>query len=155
MLESTTPLDTGYGTAPELPPEGAANLRKAAKWGRFLGIVSMVIIGLFILFLLFFSGTFLTMSGLDGLGPGSGMVTFIFVFYGLIFLFGLYISYLLYDFGAKALTGVDTGDSLAVTQSLGSLARMFKIYGILTIIYLGFMALSVITLIATGASSFL
>ena len=157
MYESTGSLDDHYASGPGLSPEGSQNLRKAGKWGRFLGIVYMVFIGIGIACMFFFGGTFLTMAGMGSdQGPNMTQVMLpLFLFYGVFFAIFLYLSYLLYSFGSKAMVAVDRGDETAVTDSFGSLGRLFKILGIVTIIQLAFTALSVALFLFSGAAALL
>ncbi|MGB3801998.1 MAG: hypothetical protein WA952_19415 [Lewinella sp.] len=157
MYDTTEPLDDRYGSGASLPPEGSQNLRKAGKWGRFLGIVSMVGIGLGIVFIFLFGSTAMAMSGMGGEtgNPFASVMLPIILFYGFFFAIMLYLSYLLYSFGSKAMVAVDQGDDLAMVSSFGSLGRLFKILGILTIIQLAFMAISVALFLFSGAAALL
>ena len=137
-------LDGGYGTGLNLSSEDTANLRKAGKWGRFLGIISMVFLGLIILAFIGFGSTMVAMMSGGQFGGGGGAATGLIVFYVALFAFSFYLVYLLYKFGAEAVTAVDNHDSVAMTKSLASLGRMLKIYGIITVIYFGMMGLGLL-----------
>ena len=155
MYENTTTLDSDYGGGLRLSAADTANLRKAGKWGRFLGILSMIFMALMILFIFLFGGTFMALSGMaTDVGGGSAMVVF-FVIYGAIFGLMFYLSYLLYKFGADAVTAVDQGNVAASSSALAALARLFKIYGILAIVYIAFFAVGLIASLASGLGSFL
>ena len=143
MIGDST-LDGGYSTGLSLSSEDTANLRKAGKWGRFLGIISMVFLGLIILAFIGFGGTMVAMMSGGQFGGGGGAATGLIVFYVALFAFSFYLVYLLYKFGAEAVIAVDNHDSVAMTKSLASLGRMLKIYGILTVIYFGMMALGLL-----------
>ena len=151
----TTTLDDGYGSGLSLTPTDAANLRKAGKWGRFLGIVSMVFIGLAILAFIGFGGTMLAMMTGGQIGGAGGAATAMVVFYVAAFGFGFYLVYLLYKFGAEAITAVDHGDGAAMTRSLASLGRMLKIYGIVTVIYFAFLGIGLLLALIGGGAAFL
>ncbi|WP_116108545.1 DUF5362 family protein [Lewinella sp. IMCC34191] len=158
MYENTDPLDDRYGSGTALlPPEGSENLRKAGKWGRFLGIVSMVSIGIGIILMLLFGGTAMTMAGMGGEtgNPFAAVILPVILFYGIFFAIMLYLAYLLYNFGAQAMQAVDRGDQAAMTTSFASLGKLLKILGILTIIQLAFMALSVAIFLFSGAAALL
>ncbi len=142
MIGDTT-LDGGYSTGLSLSPQDTANLRKAGKWGRFLGIISMVFLGLIILAFIGFGGTMVAMMS-GGQFGGGGAATGLIVFYVALFAFSFYLVYLLYKFGAEAVIAVDNNDSVAMTKSLASLGRMLKIYGIITVIYFGIMGLGLL-----------
>ena len=150
MIGDTT-LDGGYGTGVSLSVEDAANLRKAGKWARFVGIVGMVFTALGLIFVVGFSSTMMAMAGLDDFGGGAGAGIFFIIFYGAMLAFGFYMVYLLYKFGAKAMEAVDANSSVATSESLFSLARFFKIYGVLMAIYIGFVLLGLIFAVIGGA----
>ncbi|MBB4079540.1 hypothetical protein GGR28_002165 [Lewinella aquimaris] len=158
-MERSSTLDDGYGSELTLTRQDAANLRKAGKWGRFLGIVSMAFVGIFLLVAVLFGGTFLALVGATGgMAPFNGggvLLTITLAVYAAIFLLLFYLSYLLYKFGAEATVGIDHGNSRAVSDALGALARLFKLYGILTIAYLGFTALMFFATLAAGAEAFI
>ncbi|MCP9237004.1 hypothetical protein [Lewinella sp. JB7] len=155
MFGNASTLDGDYSAELSLTRQDAANLRKAGKWGRFLGIVSMVFVGIFLILVVGFGGTMMTVFGL-GAPEGTGvMMTIVLAFYAGILLLLFYLSYLLYKFGAEAVTAVDHTDARAVAGSLAALARLFKLYGILTIVYLAFTGVSLLTMLAAGAEAFI
>ena len=154
MIDST--LDSGYGSSLVIDPTAAANLRKAGKWARFVGIVSMVSIGLVVVLLVLFGGSFFALAlGTQAGGAAGGMIMGMVVLYGIFFAIVFYLTYLLYDFGAKALATVDRGDTMAMAESFASLGRLLKIFGILTIIQLIFTGIGVLSMVAGGMASFL
>ena len=152
MTDYSSPLDADFATELNLSRQDAANLRKAGKWGRFLGIVSMVFIGITLLFVVFSGSTFLALAGM---GDGGVLVTVMLAVYAAAILLLFYLSYLLYQFGSRAVIAVDNSDPASTSQSLASLARLFKIYGILTIVYLGFFAFAMAASVFAGAGAFL
>jgi hypothetical protein len=154
MLADNT-LDNGYGSGLALSSEDAANLRKAGKWGRFLGIVSMIFLGLGIVAFLGFGSTMIAMMMGGDAGMAGGAMTGMIVFYVAMFAFSFYLVYLLYKFGAEAVTAVDQGDNQAMTRSFASLGRMLKIYGIIMVIYFGFLALGLLIAVIGGGMAFL
>ena len=152
MYDSNAPLDSSYGNGPALSSADTANLRKAGKWARFIGIVAMVGIGIF-LFFLFVSGG--TMIASMGLGDAGGLGVVVLVIYGALMLFSLYMMYLQYQFGTQAVQAVDRDDNGALSQSLAALSKYYKITGVLMAIYLGIMALGIVFAVIGGAASFL
>lgn len=134
-----TTLDGGYGGSLTIDSGTAANLRKAGKWARFIGIVTMVFIGLAVVAVVGFGSTFLAMAMGPTLGTGGGgFITGILGFYVLMLAIFFYLTYLLYNFGAKAMEAVDQQDGVAMNSSFSSLSRLLKIYGVLMIIQLAF-----------------
>ena len=163
MYSDDATMDTGLGGTLALSSEDKLNLRSAGKWGRILGIVGMVILGLFLVAILFGGGSFLTLllgAGLEDDGFSAGMGAFgavTMVFYGAFILFGLYLYYLLYNFGDKAVRAVDTNNTAAMSEAFASQSRLYKILGIATMIYVALMALGLLTMVvgigAAAASS--
>ena len=154
MIGDTT-LDGGYGSGLAVDNLAAANLRKAGKWARLIGIITMVSLSLGILFLLLFGGTFFAMAlGTNSTAAGAGsFLSGVIFFYAVIFAILFYLTYLLYNFGAKAMVAVDRGDTVAMTDAFASLGRLLKIFGILTIINLLFTALGFLGVAAGGLAT--
>ncbi|CAH1000669.1 hypothetical protein LEM8419_01803 [Neolewinella maritima] len=149
MIGDTT-LDSGYGSGLTVDGLAAANLRKAGKWARFLGIVTMVSIGIGVILLVLFGGTFLALALGSGGEAVGGAMTGILIVYGVIFALFFYLTYLLYNFGAKAVATVDRGDTVAMAEAFASLSRLLKIFGIFTIIQLLFTAIAFIGIAVGG-----
>lgn len=155
MVADSTTLDDGYSAGISLSSLDAANLRKAGKWARFVGIVYLVFTGLGILSFIFTGGSTLAMmTANDTIGLGAFIIPFI-ILYVLILGFTLYLVYLMYKFGSQAVEAVDNGNQPAMTQSFSALGRLYKILGILTVIYLVFMALIFVGAFLGGAAAFL
>lgn len=136
MTSDFDTLDDGIGRVGlTLSMADKENLRSAGKWGRFLAIVTFVFLGLGLIGALFAGGTMMSvMTGSDMGGFGAlSMVLYLlaFVFYGVI-------AYLVYEFSTKAIRAVDNDDQTAMTASFRALKRLYAIFGILTVITLGF-----------------
>ena len=152
MYDSNAPLDHSYGTGPSLSSADAANLRNAGKWARFIAIVAMVGIGIF-LFTLIVGGS--SMAASMGLGDGAGIGLVVLLIYGALMVFSLYLMYLQYQFGNHAMQAVDRSDGSALSQSLAALGRYYKITGVIMAIYLVLLAVGILFAILGGAMSFL
>lgn len=140
------PLDEGMNEMLSLNATAIANLRTAGKWGKFLAIVGFIFIGLSIFGLLLGGGSmlFLLLSASGSGGAAGGFGTLILIFYGLIFLFVLYIYWQLYQFSINAVKAADSGSQVAMAESMKSLATIFRIAGILTTIFLGMYGLMIL-----------
>lgn len=160
MLGDSGTIDSGMiaGGGMTLTDADMRNLRTAGKWARFMAILSLALMALLVLGLLF-GGSSLILAGLGGgaddeLGTimaGAGvMVLFI---YGLFILFAVYLYYLLYQFGSKAVRAVDSGDHAAMSEALAAQSRLYKIIGILTAVYLVLLAIGLIGGIVAGAAA--
>ncbi len=109
-------------------------LRSAAKWGRFVAIGLVLIVGLF-------AGALMT--GI--MGPrlfgfsGGSIATFNFI----AVIYALPIIYL-YRFSSKMLDSLNAQDEDQVAESFKNLKSMFKFIGIFTIIILSLYLISLV-----------
>jgi len=127
-----------------------AHLAETAKWGVFLSIVGFILSGLFVLVALF-AGTFMSSmnSAYGGAAPiiGAGFIT---VVYLIIALLSFFMALFLYRFATKMKTALYTTDQDTLNNSLLNLKNLYKLMGILTIIYLAFIVLAMIFGIGFG-----
>lgn len=110
-----------------------------AGWTKFLGIVGFIFSGLMVLVALSMGAMFGTLSQMRGMemysALGSGVLTFVLLFYALLF---LYPSLMLFSYSVKAKQGVLYGDQLSLETSISKLKSFFKFYGIMMIIAIAF-----------------
>ncbi|MEL6274116.1 MAG: hypothetical protein AAFQ37_11995 [Bacteroidota bacterium] len=151
MTDTNTPLDSGYGDGISISRTDINYLRTAGKWGRFISIVGLAFIGIFVIFMLIGGGSFLALAG-SSMGPGIGLGAFFFIVYGIIFAIAIYCYVLLYRFSTNAIKAADTGNASAITEALKSLSQFWKVLGIITAIYIGFFA--IFTVFGLGAALF-
>lgn len=121
-----------------------AHLAETAKWANFLSIVGFVLSSIIAIIALF-AGTLLgSMS--RGFGSSSSMIGagFITVVYLLIAALYFFMSLFLYRFASKMKTALYSNDQEYLNSSFMNLKSLYKLMGILTIIYLGFLALGLI-----------
>lgn len=160
LSDYSNPLDGGMADSfNAFDTETIGHLRTAGKWGKFISIVGMVLLGLFLLLLVLGGGAgfigLMLGGGIEdgaGLAAGAGM-TVLFVVYGGMIAFSFYIYYLLYTFSINAIKVADDNDIAAARPAFKSLATVFKIVGILMAIYIGFMAIAVIGALLFGAAA--
>ena len=74
----------------------------------------------------------------------AGFGSIITVFYILIAAFMIYLSLQAYRFGTKTNTALLNEDQAALSAGLGNLKMIFRIYGILVVIYLGIIVLAMV-----------
>ncbi len=138
-----------------IEPSTQVHLKEAAMWGRFLGIVGIVLSVLIAIFGLF-AGAILSnfRKGFGGgyggadMAAGAGVITVIYLVIAVVyFLMSLY----LYRFGAKMKMALLTTDQASLDSSFHHLKLVYRILGIVTIIYLGLMAIALLTGIAGAA----
>ncbi len=140
-VQITTPLP--------LDGTGQRFLSGAAQWAKFLAIVSFVMCGLLAIFALTVSlwmpavagsyGGAASVGDVTAMGAGFLTVTYL-ISAGIMFVITLF----LYRFAVKAQQALAQRDSQLLGASFGDLNSCFKIYGIITIIGLAFLALALV-----------
>lgn len=150
-----SPLDDDYDNPSGLSLNARAreHLGSAAKWGRFLSIISFIAIGLMVFGLIASFFLIGTSSGTDGLGPLAGLGgMYVLMMMGLAVFYFIPTLYL-YRFASNGRKAVETGDNTALLDSLANMSSLLKFYGILVAIFLGFYALIIIAGIVGGSLS--
>ncbi|MHA4807641.1 DUF5362 family protein [Flavitalea flava] len=128
-------------------------LKETAKWGKFLSILGFIFCGLFVIIALF-AGTFIasTVGRMGGAyGMMGGMGALISVIYILIALLYFFPCLYLYNFSKKTQAALLGNDQNQLIQAFRNLKSLFRFWGILTVIILGFYALVFIIAIIAGA----
>jgi hypothetical protein len=123
------------------------SLYTQAYWGRILGITGIIFYGLFLIALVF-GGSFL-MNALSLSRPEMGAIsTYLLIFYGVFIGFGIFMSYLLFNFGNKVKQGLTNDNINMVETGSRDLAKLFKITGIITVSFLGlYLIITVVALL--------
>jgi len=135
-------------------PEIKHYLRETAGWGKFLGILGFVFIGLMLLvlvgFVLFYS-SFLP-SGAYPFATGTTMSILMTVYF--LFLAALYFfpSWYIYQFATKTKTALLYNQEADLIGAFSRLKSFLKFWGILIIILLAFYGLA---LLAMGLGVFM
>lgn len=122
-------------------------LKETAMWAKFLGITGFI--GAVILLLVaIFSGTIFSQAASQpAAGPnifatiGPAVFAAIYIVAALI-TFGL--SYLLFKFGQKIQQALRTTDQVTLNAGFTNLKLFFRTYGIIVIVYFGFVLLAMI-----------
>jgi preprotein translocase subunit SecG len=141
--------------SPELQIDSIAHahLAETAKWGNFLGIVGFVLSGLLAILALF-AGALLGGLGSAYGGGGAivsaGFVTILYLFFAALYFF---MSLFLYRFSSKMKVALYSTDQDNLNASFLNLKNLYKMMGILTIIYLGILVLALI--FGIGAAAFM
>ena len=132
------------------------HLTSIAKWNRFLSIVSIVMYGIAIVFLLF-GGSYLitTFAGLgtNGINAQSGVVTAALIFYAVIFVILMIPNFFRLNSSNKMLKALAAQDQQLLNESFAHLKTFGKYWGILTIIGLAFYAIVIIFAILAATMS--
>ena len=125
-----------------------SHLKETAMWARFLGIIGFVLTG-FITIAAFFMGTILgnvmrtnpyASSG-DVPGMLGGFITVIYLILAAVMFF---ISLFTYRFGVRTKAAMLTTDQESMYKGMLNLKLLFRTYGIIMVIYLGFLVLALI-----------
>ncbi|MEO7308309.1 MAG: DUF5362 family protein [Ferruginibacter sp.] len=130
-----------------------AHLSETAKWANFLSIVGFVLSGILVIVALFM-GTILGKLMNNSYGSsgasfvGAGFITIIYLIIAALYFF---MSLFLYRFASKMKVALYAGDQENLNNSFLNLKNLYKLMGILTIVYLSFMALALILGIAGAA----
>ena len=130
-----------------------AYLAETAKWCNFLSIVGFILSGILAVVALF-AGTFLgSLSSRYGGNSsiiGAGFITVIYLLIAALYFF---MSLFLYRFSSKMKTALYSNDQDSLNNSFLNLKNLYKLMGILTIIYLSFLVLALI--VGIGAAAFM
>jgi hypothetical protein len=142
-MESTQNL---LNTELQIDPIARAHLSETAKWANFLSIVGFVL-SVIIAVLALFAGTILGTLGnsFGGSFIGAG---FIMVVYLLIAALYFFMSLYLYRFASKMKAALYANDQESLNYSFANLKSLYKLMGILTVVYLSFIALALVLGIA-------
>ena len=120
-----------------------AHLAETAKWSVFLSIVGFILSGILVIVALF-AGTFISsMSGGLGAAPvmGAGLITVVYLIIAALYFF---MSLFLYRFATKMKAALYSNDQHTLNNSFLNLKNLYKLMGVLTIIYLAFIVLAMI-----------
>jgi Family of unknown function (DUF5362) len=120
-------------------------LLETAKWGTFLSILGFIMTGIIALIAIFISTIFNSMTrGFGGAAMPLMGTTFITVFYLIIAVVNFFMSFYLFKFSSKMKAALYANDQDSLNESFKNQRSMFRLIGILTIIYLGFIILAIV-----------
>ena len=119
------------------------HLKETARWAKFLSIIGFILSGFLVLIGIFSGSIFSSMGGeMAAAGMmGTGLVMVIYIIIAIIYIM---LSLYLYRFATKMQYALQAIDQQEFNDSLHNLKRVYKIMGILVVVYLGFMALVLI-----------
>ncbi len=120
------------------------HLKETAKWGKFLGLLGFVLSGLLALVGIFAGSMITTLMERSGstAGPvGAGTLTMIYIIGALIYFF---MSLYLYRFAVKMQAALKTTSQETFNESLSNLRMLYRMMGIIMIVYLSILALAMI-----------
>jgi len=120
-----------------------SNLLTYAKWGKFLGIVTYISVGLIVAL----GFAFLLVHALTSNIPGIGGVVYRISMFILMIVYGvLYaiIAYLLFKSSKETKVGIETNNQEAIEKGTDKLGKLFTFLGIMTIVVLCIYALVIV-----------
>ena len=126
--------------------EASIYLKEAARWAKFLAILGFIGCGLVVLFGLFAGSIFARLysrAGMDGAmvsGYGAGYA----IFYILMALLYFFPCLYTYNFGSKMQVALRSNDQTQLNQSFKNMKSCYRFMGILTIIWLGLVAIGIL-----------
>jgi hypothetical protein len=125
-------------------------IMETAKWSKFLSIIGFIFVGFMsiigILMLFSFGGTlFSNAVGLNNI-PGfpTGMISLVGIIYFGIALLYFFPVYYLYMFARKTKNAILCNDNQLLAEGFSKLKSHYKFIGILTLIIVGFYAISIL-----------
>ncbi|MFZ4261350.1 hypothetical protein ACFRAE_04865 [Sphingobacterium sp. HJSM2_6] len=125
-------------------------LLETAKWAKFISLVGLIIIGIYLVLLLFMSTMFSSVfnqmfSKQVGMEAYSGILSGTYFFVIIVILL-IYITpiWMLYKFSTKIKHAILQNNSEELQVSLNFLRRHYKFIGILVVIMLSFYALLIV-----------
>ncbi len=131
----------------------SAHLRETARWAKFLSIVGFIVSALLILGGIFYGSIMSMMPGFNQGGVqliGSGVVAVVYIIIAAIYTM---LSLYLYRFATKMLATLQHNDQQQFNDALNNLRLVYKVTGIIIVIYLCFLVLAMI--VGIGAMAFM
>lgn len=129
----------------QVETDAYTSLRETGIWARFLGILGMIV-STFVVLAGFVVGPMLSRMGdMAQQNPlfmlGSVGIT---IFYLALGALGFFISWQCYKFGTNSKNAIQTGDNQSLTASFYNLKLLFRVQGIIAILYILFIIVAII-----------
>lgn len=123
------------------------HLKETAMWGKFLAITGFVLSGLMLLLALF-TESLLKSSNSFRSGEDALQASIV---YGIIALVYFVLSLYLLRFSAKMKTALQTIDQESFNSALLNLKLLYRISGIMAIIFIALMVLAIVVIVGYAA----
>ncbi|HTR30072.1 MAG TPA: hypothetical protein VMH27_12430 [Puia sp.] len=138
--QSQRPLPNAPGGAGflemHLDYDGGQTLQETVRWSKFLAIVGIIGLGIYLLAVLvgssFIAALVQQMYGLEGVGVLGLVIAFVVIILAIL----IFVVIMLYRFSTLTRRGIDTQDQATFNRGLRSLKTYFLINGIIAILYL-------------------
>ena len=132
-----------------------AHLHETARWAKFLSVIGFII-SVFLLLAAIFAGAFLSsFSGTGGVGGinsmiGTGVLSAVYIVIAVVYFI---MSLFLFRFATKMRMALQASDQDNFNVSLYNLKMVYRITGIIVIVYLALVTLALI--FGIGAAAFM
>lgn len=134
----------------ELDDQAKSTFHEMARWTKFLAILGFIFLGIIVV-----AGFFVAMA-INNLSPvyssqfaGIGQAGIILI-YLILAAIMFYPAYALLKYSTGMKSALATNNKLKFNQAITYLKNMFKYYGVLAIIFLGFYELVIVIVIFTS-----
>ena len=158
-MDNSPILDDNLQDGLNLSPEIKSYLYETARWGKFLGIIGFMFIGLFVLASLFMGSTMGTLMGAfndlpggEAAGAGIGLTfTFMLLITALIYILPVWYTY---KFATEMQGALRSSNNYQLTEAFRNLKALFRFMGILTAVIIAIYGISIFfSLIFAGLGS--
>ena len=132
------------GSELQIDTTGHAYLAETAKWGMFLSVLGFIGSGVIVLVAIFAATTLSSYNryGYESASMfGAGTIMIIYLVIAVIYFF---MSLFLYRFSAKMKTALQSTDQDSLNNSFLNLKNLYKMMGIITIVYLVLLVLALV-----------
>ncbi len=152
-MDTTLEQNMGYTDSNiVIDAQSKSYLETTAKWAYFLSIIGFIFIGFIVLggiFFMLFMGGMAASSADAGLMGGVGFIGILYLLIGLLYF--LPILYL-FRFSSKMKQGLRDNHQVTVTEAFLNLKKVYKFFGIMTIIVLALYVVMIIGTLIFGAA---
>ncbi|WP_448702008.1 hypothetical protein ACFGVR_06975 [Mucilaginibacter sp. AW1-3] len=139
-IKNFEPEEHGQGFA--LSFFAVSDLKKAAKWAKFLAIVGFVFTGLIAISAFSVGAIMSSVAQFTPMGAAlTAMSTMLTIIYLIIAAVLFMINLFLYQFATRAIRAIESSDSGLMDGGMHRLQSFFKAMGIIMIIYLALIVL--------------
>jgi uncharacterized membrane protein len=137
-MENTIERQQGELLEMNLDYDGGNTLQETVRWSKFLAIVGIIGLGIYLLLVLvggsYIAALFQQTYGLEGAGLAGLVIAGVILVLGVL----VFVVVMLYRFSVLTRRGIETQDQAAFNRGLKSLKTYFLINGILGILVLLF-----------------
>ena len=134
-----------------IDPQSENHLHETARWAKFLGITSMVLSGLLILFGIGIE-SILQSFGSREMFPPTMDLQFLTVFFCIVGFIFFTVSFFLFRFAVRMKMALATRERDHLQESFRNLKLVYRTLAILMIIYLSLIILNIVAVLVIGIS---